>query len=53
MHQGNLFIDRDNNLVAVDYGIMGRLSVKERRFLAEILWGFIRRDYRAHCRGAL
>ena len=46
MHQGNLFIDRDNNLVAVDYGIMGRLSVKERRFLAEILWGFIRRDYR-------
>ncbi|MDX1715283.1 MAG: 2-polyprenylphenol 6-hydroxylase [Anderseniella sp.] len=46
MHQGNLFIDRDNNLVAVDYGIMGRLSIKERRFLAEILWGFIRRDYR-------
>ena len=46
MHQGNLFIDRDNNLVAVDYGIMGRLGAKERRFLAEILWGFIRRDYR-------
>jgi ubiquinone biosynthesis protein len=46
MHQGNLFVDRDNNLVAVDYGIMGRLGVKERRFLAEILWGFIRRDYR-------
>jgi len=46
MHQGNLFVDRDNNLVAVDYGIMGRLGHKERRFLAEILWGFIRRDYR-------
>jgi ubiquinone biosynthesis protein len=45
MHQGNLFVDRDNNLVAVDYGIMGRLSVKDRRFLAEILWGFIKRDY--------
>ena len=45
MHQGNLFIDRQNNLVAVDFGIMGRLSMKDRRFLAEILWGFIKRDY--------
>jgi ubiquinone biosynthesis protein len=32
-------------LVAVDFGIMGRLTPKERRFLAEILYGFIRRDY--------
>lgn len=46
MHQGNLFIDAAGNLVAVDFGIMGRLGLKERRFLAEILWGFIRRDYR-------
>lgn len=46
MHPGNLFADQDGRLVAVDYGIMGRLSVKERRFLAEILYGFIRRDYR-------
>jgi ubiquinone biosynthesis protein len=46
MHPGNLFIDRDGRLVAVDFGIMGRLGVKERRFLAEILFGFITRDYR-------
>jgi ubiquinone biosynthesis protein len=46
MHQGNLFVDASGTLVAVDFGIMGRLGVKERRFLAEILWGFIRRDYR-------
>ena len=45
MHQGNLFIDRDARLVAVDFGIMGRLGRKERRFLAEILYGFITRDY--------
>ena len=45
MHQGNLFIDRDARLVAVDFGIMGRLGRKERRFLAEILYGFIMRDY--------
>ena len=46
MHPGNLFVDRDGKLIAVDFGIMGRLSPKERRFLAEILYGFITRDYR-------
>ena len=45
MHQGNLFADAQGNLVAVDFGIMGRLTPKERLFLAEILYGFIRRDY--------
>jgi ubiquinone biosynthesis protein len=45
MHPGNLFIDADGRLVAVDFGIMGRLGAKERRFLAEILFGFITRDY--------
>ncbi|HUG60400.1 MAG TPA: 2-polyprenylphenol 6-hydroxylase [Methylomirabilota bacterium] len=46
MHQGNLFIAPDGEIVAVDFGIMGRLGLKERRFLAEILYGFIKRDYR-------
>jgi ubiquinone biosynthesis protein len=46
MHQGNLFVDREGILVAVDMGIVGRLGKKERRFLAEILFGFITRDYR-------
>jgi len=46
MHEGNLFVDREGRLVAVDLGIMGRIGPKERRFLAEILYGFIRRDYR-------
>ena len=45
MHQGNLFVDDLGRLVAVDFGIMGRLGLKERRFLAEILYGFITRDY--------
>jgi ubiquinone biosynthesis protein len=45
MHPGNLFIDDSGRLVAVDFGIMGRLGPKERRFLAEILFGFITRDY--------
>jgi len=46
MHPGNLFLDDEGRLVAVDFGIMGRLGQKERRFLAEILLGFITRDYR-------
>ncbi len=45
MHQGNLFVDIEGRLTAVDFGIMGRLGRKERRFLAEILYGFITRDY--------
>jgi ubiquinone biosynthesis protein len=46
MHPGNLFVDGEGTLVAVDFGIMGRLQPQERRFLAEILLGFITRDYR-------
>ena len=45
MHQGNLFVDRAGNLVAVDFGIVGRLGPKESMFLAEILYGFITRNY--------
>jgi len=45
MHPGNLFVDDAGHLVAVDFGIMGRLGPQERRFLAEILFGFITRDY--------
>ena len=45
MHPGNFLVDTRGKLVALDFGIMGRLGLKERRFLAEILFGFIRRDY--------
>jgi ubiquinone biosynthesis protein len=45
MHPGNLFVDPTGMIVAVDMGICGRLGKKERRFLAEILYGFITSDY--------
>jgi ubiquinone biosynthesis protein len=45
MHQGNLFVDGDGTLIPVDFGIMGRLDERSRRFLAEILYGFVKRDY--------
>ena len=46
MHQGNLFVDNQGNIIPVDFGIMGRLDKNNRKFLAEILYGFIQRDYK-------
>ena len=46
MHQGNLFINENGQIVPVDFGIMGRVDKINRRFLAEILYGFIKRDYK-------
>jgi ubiquinone biosynthesis protein len=45
LHEGNLFAAAPDRIHAVDFGIIGRLGVTERRYLAEILWGFLRRDY--------
>ena len=45
LHEGNLFVAAPARLTAVDFGIVGRLGPGERRYLAEILWGFLRRDY--------
>ncbi len=45
MHQGNLKIAPDGTLVALDFGIMGRIDAYTRRVYAEILIGFIRKDY--------
>ena len=45
MHQGNLFVDKEGNIIPVDFGIMGRLDKSNKKYLAEILFGFIERDY--------
>tara|TARA_Y100000590_G_scaffold404402_1_gene491883 strand:+ start:696 stop:2264 length:1569 start_codon:yes stop_codon:yes gene_type:complete len=46
MHQGNIFVDSNGQIVPIDFGIMGRLDKLSQRFLAEILFGFIQRDYK-------
>ncbi len=46
MHPGNMLIDAQGRIVAMDFGIMGRLDLATRRHLAEILLGFLARDYR-------
>jgi ubiquinone biosynthesis protein len=47
LHQGNLFMGENGQIIAVDFGIMGRLDKKTRHTLAQILYGFILRDYEA------
>lgn len=45
LHEGNLFVSAPASITAVDYGILGRLGPAERKYLAEILYGFLNRDY--------
>ena len=45
MHQGNLIVDNEGRLALVDFGIMGRLDENTRHVFAEIIYGFITRDY--------
>ncbi|MEE8392997.1 MAG: 2-polyprenylphenol 6-hydroxylase [Rhodospirillales bacterium] len=46
LHAGNLFVDDDGNIAAVDFGIMGRIDKPTRFMLAEMLLAFLNRDYR-------
>ena len=46
MQQGNLFVSKEGSIMPVDFGIMGRLDKNNRKYLAEILYGFITRDYK-------
>ena len=46
MHQGNLKVSENGDIIAYDFGIMGRIDEYTRRVYAEILFGFIRKDYR-------
>ena len=45
MHQGNLKVAANSNIIAYDFGIMGHIDEYTRRVYAEILYGFIKRDY--------
>ncbi|MGE3714116.1 MAG: 2-polyprenylphenol 6-hydroxylase [Alphaproteobacteria bacterium] len=45
LHPGNLFLDKNGDIVVVDFGIMGRLDIHSRMYIAEILRGFLEEDY--------
>ena len=44
-HPGNMFVDKDGNILAVDFGIMGRLDWRTRRHLADMLTATLEGDY--------
>ncbi len=46
MHQGNLFVEADGTITAIDFGIMGRIDRRARQWLAEILYGLTTGNYR-------
>lgn len=46
MHQGNLKVAANGDIIAYDFGIMGHIDEYTRRVYAEILYGFIKRDYK-------
>ena len=45
MHQGNLFVQADGTIAAIDFGIMGRINRQARVWLAEILYGLTTGNY--------
>jgi ubiquinone biosynthesis protein len=46
MHPGNIFVEPSGRYIAVDFGIVGTLTVEDQRYLAENLLAFFHRDYR-------
>lgn len=46
LHPGNILVQQDARLVLLDFGIMGRLSDKDRLAIAESLFGFLSKDYK-------
>ncbi len=47
MHPGNIFVARDGGILMVDFGIVGRLDMKSRKYLAALLLAFLKQDYAA------
>jgi len=46
MHPGNIFVDASGEIVLVDFGIVGRLDMKSRRYIAEMMMAFLKEDYK-------
>jgi ubiquinone biosynthesis protein len=46
LHAGNILVNKNCQIVLVDFGIIGRLSKNDRIFVAEIMQGFLQRDYK-------
>lgn len=45
LHQGNILVNPKGQIILLDFGIMGRLDYHNRIYVAQILHGFLNRDY--------
>lgn len=45
LHQGNIMVNRQGQIILLDFGIMGRLDYNNRLYVAQILHGFLNKDY--------
>lgn len=45
IHPGNIIVDKTQRLVLIDFGMFSYLPERDRLFLAEIIYGFIQKDY--------
>jgi ubiquinone biosynthesis protein len=46
MHPGNILVAQDGRYIALDFGIMGTLTDRDRNYLAQNFLAFFRRDYK-------
>lgn len=46
MHPGNIFVADNGDIIFIDFGIVGRLDIKQRRYIADMLMAFLQEDYR-------
>ncbi len=46
LHPGNIFVNKDGDIVLVDFGIMGSMNDKDRIFIAKVIYAFIQKDYK-------
>ncbi|GAV20508.1 ubiquinone biosynthesis protein [Mariprofundus micogutta] len=46
MHPGNIFVGDNGDIIFIDFGIVGRLDIKSRRYIAGMLLAFLQEDYR-------
>ena len=46
MHPGNIFVAADGRYIALDFGIMGTLTDRDKNYLAQNFLAFFQRDYK-------
>ncbi|MES0372569.1 MAG: 2-polyprenylphenol 6-hydroxylase, partial [Mariprofundaceae bacterium] len=46
LHPGNIFVAENGDIMLVDFGIVGRLDMRSRCYIADMLLAFLKQDYK-------